>query len=168
MATYTVAITGASGAPYALRLLEVLVKGGHKIYLSMTGEGLSIMKDETGLMLKGSETDIMFALEKRLEFQRQRIAHALRQHEIHETFHDTNLTGGLKPKDILAERGEQVFGGGFGLGAVFQVEQILLNRRVGRGLALVGRERQKIHALLAREGLKRNENVVWFHERPVC
>ena len=67
MATYTVAITGASGAPYALRLLEVLVKGGHKIYLSMTGEGLSIMNDEAGLMLKGSETDIMFALEKRLE-----------------------------------------------------------------------------------------------------
>jgi 4-hydroxy-3-polyprenylbenzoate decarboxylase len=67
MATYTVAITGASGAPYALRLLEVLVKGGHKIYLTITGEGLSIMKDEAGLMLKGSETDIMFALEKRLE-----------------------------------------------------------------------------------------------------
>ncbi len=67
MATYTVAITGASGAPYALRLLEVLVKGGHKIYLSMTGEGLSIMNDEAALMLKGSETDIMFALEKRLE-----------------------------------------------------------------------------------------------------
>ena len=62
MATYTVAITGASGAPYALRLLEVLVKGGHKIYLSMTGEGLSIMNDEAALMLKGSETDIMFAL----------------------------------------------------------------------------------------------------------
>lgn len=67
MSTYTIAITGASGAPYALRLLEVLVKGGHKIYLTISGEGLSIMKDEAGLMLKGSETDIMYALEKRLE-----------------------------------------------------------------------------------------------------
>jgi len=67
MSTYTVAITGASGAPYALRLLEVLVKGGHKIYLTITGDGLTIMKDETGLMLNGSATDIMRALEKRLE-----------------------------------------------------------------------------------------------------
>ena len=67
MSTYTIAITGASGAPYALRLLEVLVKGGHKIYLTITGEGLSIMQDEAGLMLKGSETDIMYALERRLE-----------------------------------------------------------------------------------------------------
>jgi 4-hydroxy-3-polyprenylbenzoate decarboxylase len=66
MATYTIAITGASGAPYALRLLEVLVKGGHKVYLTISGDGLSIMNDETGLQLKGSETDIMFALEKHL------------------------------------------------------------------------------------------------------
>jgi len=67
MSTYTIAITGASGAPYALRLLEVLVRGGHTIYLTITGEGLSIMQDETGLTLKGSETDIMNALERRLE-----------------------------------------------------------------------------------------------------
>ncbi|MDA8422627.1 MAG: UbiX family flavin prenyltransferase [Nitrospiraceae bacterium] len=66
MAIYTIAISGASGAPYALRLLQVLVKGGHSLYLSITGNGLSILNDETGLMLKGSETDIQFALEKHL------------------------------------------------------------------------------------------------------
>jgi 4-hydroxy-3-polyprenylbenzoate decarboxylase len=67
MATYTVAISGASGAPYALRLLQVLIKGGHSVYLSISGDGLSITNDETGLMLKGSETDIQYALEKHLE-----------------------------------------------------------------------------------------------------
>jgi 4-hydroxy-3-polyprenylbenzoate decarboxylase len=67
MATYIVAISGASGAPYALRLLQSLVKGGHSVYLSISGEGLSILNDETGLLLKGSETDIQFALEKHLE-----------------------------------------------------------------------------------------------------
>jgi flavin prenyltransferase len=67
MATYTIAISGASGAPYALRLLQVLIKGGHSVYLSISGDGLSILNDETGLMLKGSETDIQYALEKHLE-----------------------------------------------------------------------------------------------------
>jgi flavin prenyltransferase len=66
MATYTVAITGASGAPYALRLLQELIKGGHSIYLTISGDGLSILNDETGLLLKGSETDIQYALEKHL------------------------------------------------------------------------------------------------------
>jgi 4-hydroxy-3-polyprenylbenzoate decarboxylase len=66
MAVYTIAITGASGAPYGMRVLESLIKGGHHVYLTITGDGLHILNDETGLMLKGSETDIQFALEKHL------------------------------------------------------------------------------------------------------
>jgi 4-hydroxy-3-polyprenylbenzoate decarboxylase len=67
MGTYIIAISGASGAPYALRLLQVLIKGNHTVSLSISGEGLSIVKDETGLMLAGSETDIQFAIEKHLD-----------------------------------------------------------------------------------------------------
>ena len=63
MATYTVAISGASGAPYALRVLQTLVKGGHSIYLVISGDGLSIVSDETELKLKGSENDIQVAVE---------------------------------------------------------------------------------------------------------
>ena len=66
MAVYTIAITGASGAPYGMRVLESLIKGGHRVYLTITGDGLHILNDETGLMLKGSEMDIQFALEKHL------------------------------------------------------------------------------------------------------
>ncbi|MGE5174611.1 MAG: UbiX family flavin prenyltransferase [Betaproteobacteria bacterium] len=75
MATYTVAVSGASGAPYALRLLQVLVKGGHSVYLLISGDGLSILNDETGLMLKGSETDIQYALEKHLEAKEGQITY---------------------------------------------------------------------------------------------
>jgi len=75
MATYTVAISGASGAPYALQLLRVLSKGGHSIYLSISGDGLSILNDETGLMLKGSEADIQFALKSYLEAKEGQIAY---------------------------------------------------------------------------------------------
>jgi flavin prenyltransferase len=69
MAVYTIAITGASGAPYGMRVLETLIKGGHNVYLTITGDGLQILNDETGLLLKGSETDIQFALEKHLAAQ---------------------------------------------------------------------------------------------------
>lgn len=64
MATYTVAITGASGVAYAHRLLQVLIKEGHSVYLTISGDGLSILNDEANLVLKGSETDIQYELEK--------------------------------------------------------------------------------------------------------
>jgi 4-hydroxy-3-polyprenylbenzoate decarboxylase len=67
MSTYTVAISGASGAPYAFRVLQTLIKSGHTVYLSISGDGLSILNDETGLKLKGSEADIQLALEKHVE-----------------------------------------------------------------------------------------------------
>ena len=75
MATYTIAISGASGAPYALRLLQILVKGGHSLYVSISGDGLSILNDEAGLMLKGSEADIRLAFEKQLEANEGQIAY---------------------------------------------------------------------------------------------
>jgi flavin prenyltransferase len=75
MSTYTVAISGASGAPYALRLLQALIKGGHSIYLTISGDGLSILNDETGLLLKGSETDIQYALGKHLEAKDEQISY---------------------------------------------------------------------------------------------
>jgi 4-hydroxy-3-polyprenylbenzoate decarboxylase len=64
MSTYTVAISGASGAPYAYRVLHTLIKGGHNIYLCISGNGLSILNDETALELKGPESDIQVSLEK--------------------------------------------------------------------------------------------------------
>lgn len=67
MSIYTLAITGASGAPYALRLLQILLLKGHSIYLSISGDGLKIVSDETGVLLKGSETDIQYAIERQFD-----------------------------------------------------------------------------------------------------
>jgi flavin prenyltransferase len=66
MAIYTIGITGASGSAYGLRVLEVLVAAGHTVYVSVTRDGMHILNDETGLALKGSETDIQNALVKHL------------------------------------------------------------------------------------------------------
>jgi flavin prenyltransferase len=75
MATYTIAITGASGAPYAYRLLQVLIEAGHSMYLSISGDGLLILNDETNLQLKGAETDIQYALEKHFKAREGQIAY---------------------------------------------------------------------------------------------
>jgi 4-hydroxy-3-polyprenylbenzoate decarboxylase len=43
------AITGASGAPYAVRLLEVLVRGQMPVWLLMSSHGLRLLRDECGI-----------------------------------------------------------------------------------------------------------------------
>ncbi len=42
------AITGASGAPYALRLLELLLRAGHEVRLSISPAGQEVLRTETG------------------------------------------------------------------------------------------------------------------------
>ena len=45
-----VAITGASGAPYAVRLLEALVAAGQPIQLIVSSHGLRLLRTETDLV----------------------------------------------------------------------------------------------------------------------
>ena len=44
-----VGITGASGAPYAVRLVECLVRAGRPVYLTITPAGRLVLADEMGL-----------------------------------------------------------------------------------------------------------------------
>ena len=44
-----VAITGASGAPYALRLLECLVRAERRVWLIVSGHGLRLLQTELGI-----------------------------------------------------------------------------------------------------------------------
>ncbi|TFG47204.1 MAG: UbiX family flavin prenyltransferase [Gemmatimonadales bacterium] len=43
------AITGASGAPYAVRLLEVLARNRVAVWLIVSGHGWRLLKEETGV-----------------------------------------------------------------------------------------------------------------------
>jgi 4-hydroxy-3-polyprenylbenzoate decarboxylase len=49
MALYAVGITGGSGAPYALRLLQVLLAGGHEVHAVVTPAGETVMQIECGI-----------------------------------------------------------------------------------------------------------------------
>jgi len=44
-----VAITGASGAPYGVRLLEILARDRVPVWLIVSGHGWRLLKDETGI-----------------------------------------------------------------------------------------------------------------------
>jgi 4-hydroxy-3-polyprenylbenzoate decarboxylase len=48
MGIYTIAITGASGSIYGVRLLTYLLKEKHTVYLTVTKEGGFILKEEAG------------------------------------------------------------------------------------------------------------------------
>lgn len=52
------AITGASGAPYALRLLQVLLQRGERVDLMVSAPGQIVISMETGLKLPGRAAEI--------------------------------------------------------------------------------------------------------------
>jgi 4-hydroxy-3-polyprenylbenzoate decarboxylase len=53
MAMYVVGVTGASGAPYARRLLQVLLESKHQVKLVVTESGERVLAIELGLRLEG-------------------------------------------------------------------------------------------------------------------
>jgi 4-hydroxy-3-polyprenylbenzoate decarboxylase len=46
---YVLAITGASGAVYAVRLLELMVRAGHTVHVTVSPSGAAVLKQELGL-----------------------------------------------------------------------------------------------------------------------
>ena len=47
--TFAVALTGASGVQYGLRLIECLVQAGHRVYLLISEAGQVVLRMESGL-----------------------------------------------------------------------------------------------------------------------
>jgi 4-hydroxy-3-polyprenylbenzoate decarboxylase len=58
MATYTLAITGASGSAYGVRLLECLLKSGARVCLCITREGSLVIQEEIGMVWAGSPEEV--------------------------------------------------------------------------------------------------------------
>ncbi len=53
MAIYAIGVSGGSGAPYARRLLQVLLEAGHEVKLVVTESGERVLAVEMGLRLEG-------------------------------------------------------------------------------------------------------------------
>jgi len=67
MSVYAVGITGGSGAPYALRLLQALVNAGHDVHVVITPAGETVLQIETGIKLGKTPRDQQAALVAALE-----------------------------------------------------------------------------------------------------
>jgi len=64
MGTFAIGISGASGAIYGFTLLEYLVKEKHKIFLTISREGQSILKEEVNVSWMGNEKEVNLSLNR--------------------------------------------------------------------------------------------------------
>lgn len=65
MKSFVVAITGASGSIYSLRLIEELLKSRNRIYLVISKQAFSIIRTETGINCAGkTESDTEKKIQK--------------------------------------------------------------------------------------------------------
>jgi 4-hydroxy-3-polyprenylbenzoate decarboxylase len=67
MPVYSVGITGGSGAPYALRLLDALLTIGHEVHAVVSPAGETVVQLETGISLHGTAREKEEALAHALE-----------------------------------------------------------------------------------------------------
>ncbi len=67
MATYTIAITGASGSIYGVRLLTYLLEKRHTVYLTVTNEGSLILKEEIGYDWRGYQKGTLKEIEGKIK-----------------------------------------------------------------------------------------------------
>ncbi|MBI3608945.1 MAG: UbiX family flavin prenyltransferase [Nitrospirae bacterium] len=65
MAVYTLAITGASGAIYGLTLLEQLAAADHEISLVASLDGVTVVREETGVDWSGAPAAVQRKLDRR-------------------------------------------------------------------------------------------------------
>jgi len=65
--TYALGITGGSGAPYALRLLEQLVLAGHEVHVVLSSAGEKVLQLETDIALGKTLRDKQDALARAVE-----------------------------------------------------------------------------------------------------
>jgi len=69
--TITVGITGASGGPYALRLLECLLQAGRRVNVVVSDAGRLVMASESDLKLPAKPAEQQRLLLQRLQGDRQ-------------------------------------------------------------------------------------------------
>ena len=81
MKNFVVGITGASGSIYGLRLIEELLKSGHRVSVLLSNAGRQVLAYETGLQLAEDPVECLRQLRQRFS-----AGDELRHHAIHDFF----------------------------------------------------------------------------------
>lgn len=63
---FALAITGASGAVYGLRVAQELLFAGNRVSMLITGAGFAVLREECGVEWGGSETEVLEQLRRHL------------------------------------------------------------------------------------------------------
>lgn len=66
---FVVAITGASGSVYGLRVVEELLKGGARVSVLITVAGFTVLREECGLSWGGTAAEVQEQLRGRLGYE---------------------------------------------------------------------------------------------------
>ena len=82
-APLVLAMTGASGAPYAVRLLEVLLRGGHEVHLLISPSGAAVIKQELSRNVSLAQFDLTQLLP---DFAQEKFPGKLTYHHHHDYF----------------------------------------------------------------------------------
>lgn len=77
------AMTGASGAPYAVRLLEVLLQSGQHVHLLISPSGQAVLRQELGLQVKLQQFELQQLLP---QFDLSATTGTLTYHQHHDYF----------------------------------------------------------------------------------
>lgn len=65
----TLAFSGASGAPYGLKLLEILIAQGHRVYVLISSAARVVLDVESNIKLSGNEEKATAQLSERFNAQ---------------------------------------------------------------------------------------------------
>jgi 4-hydroxy-3-polyprenylbenzoate decarboxylase len=72
---FVVAITGASGSIYGLRVAEELLRAGARVSMMITGAGFVVLREECGLEWGGSAPVVLEQLRQRLGHEGDRLSY---------------------------------------------------------------------------------------------
>ena len=93
MPTYIIAITGASGSIYGVRLLDYMIRSGFKVYLTVTKGGWYILREEAGFYWKGGEDEINHSICKHYGISPKRFHY----------FNEDNLTADIASGSVKTD-----------------------------------------------------------------
>lgn len=81
MSTYVVALSGGSGAPYALRLIELLLRADHQVKAIVSPAAEKILRIESGIELTGSLVDKQESLRNAFHIDQPEVGFELYDHK---------------------------------------------------------------------------------------
>ena len=81
MSNYIIAISGGSGAPYALRLLQILLRTDHQVKVIVSPAGEKVMEIESDVRLEGSLIDKQEQLRAALAIDKAEVGLELYDHK---------------------------------------------------------------------------------------